>query len=192
MMDRRALVAVLSTLAVFGCSAVAPMAAPASSISGPDVPSASPDNPADRTSAPADPSAPQGDQDRPVDPELQTVSLSAPSPIARRALEQCGLIEYPEYVGGIAEVSRPSEATKWVRLYGTEPELRSRGPAVLVTVKGEITLAGTVFIEPVCFFVNDQVSWISTGRKRAPDGKIVESELVPLDPPTHRLPPLAP
>lgn len=136
--------------------------------------------------------APQLESARPVDGSLAAVSMSSLTPGAKEALELCGLLDYPAFVGGMAEIPRASEATKWVTLYGTERELRSDAPAWLISVAGEINLRGQVFIEPTCFVLNHEAAWISSGAKRSASGDVVYSKLVPRDPPTMRLPPLEP
>ena len=166
---------------VFGCTARTPAATDISTARPPEISRPSVDPPSAESNDPL-----------PVDPDLAPVSLSSPTPMALLALRRCGLLDYAEYVGGIAEISRARDAPKWVRLYGTEPVLRSDAPAVLISVRGEINLRGTVSIEPICFFVDGRADWISSGTKRSPDGDIVRSALVPRHPPTMRLPPLAP
>ncbi len=92
----------------------------------------------------------------------------------------------------MAEIPRPSEATTWVRLHGTERELLSDHPAWLISVKGQITLAGQVFVEPTCIVLDGEASWISSGAKLSADGNVTYSALQPQTPPSLRLPPLAP
>jgi hypothetical protein len=148
--------------------------------------------PAETSSSAAAPPSAESNNPLPVDPDLAPVSLSFPTPMALLALQRCGLLDYSEYVGGIAEIPRARDAPKWVKLHGTEPVLRSDAPAVLISVRGEINLRGTVFVEPICFFVDGRADWVSSGTRRSPEGDIVRSALVPRDPPTMRLPPLAP
>jgi hypothetical protein len=111
---------------------------------------------------------------------------------AKGALELCGLLDWPEYVGGMALIPKASEATKWVSLHGTEPELKSEHPAWLISVKGEINLRGTVFVEPTCFVLDGEAAWISSGAKLSETGELIKSDLLPQKPPTHRLPALVP
>jgi hypothetical protein len=144
----------------------------------------------------------------PIDPAIEPVSGSHPSPEAAAALAACGFANFdPQHSGaggldihrvaGMGKVTPGRNVTKYAPLAGT-PEIATDEPLwVIVTDDAWITLGwdadghrGATCTVPDGDW--GQSIWFVTGDSRKTDGTIETPRTAPGVRPTWRLPPLAP
>ena len=128
---------------------------------------------------------------RPVDESLTPVSRSSPSPAAKSALTACGLQDSMASIIGFALIPKASDAVRYADFYGTEPELKYKGPAWLITLKTKMRVPSGYLIDPTCIVIDGQPSMLLTGGEETSDGTF-KPPLQPLKSPDLLLPPLTP
>jgi hypothetical protein len=176
----------------------------ACTVSASPTPSADP-SPSPDGVAPAEPSAPPPAASptpstvRTVDPTIEPVSASAPSPDARKVMELCLALKLSgevdvEHVAGMGLIPHARDAVRYVPLTGREPELETDEPAWLIQLRGEILLPrgfGTAF-DPTCVVVGGDRYLYITG-PIFHRGETTLTTPLPIEtPPDLLLPPLAP
>ena len=95
----------------------------------------------------------------PVDMAIQPVSISSPTADAASVLKSCGLTttDRQALVAGMGLVPHAKDVPKYIRAFGTEPELQSDKPVWVVQFKGRIDMGpGDWADNPVCVVVTGQ------------------------------------
>jgi hypothetical protein len=95
----------------------------------------------------------------PVDKTIQPVSISSPTAEAAGVLKACGLTtaDRQALVAGMGLVPHARDVSRYIRAFGTEPELQSDKPAWVVQFKGRIDMGpGDWADNPACLVVGGQ------------------------------------
>jgi hypothetical protein len=131
----------------------------------------------------------------PVDPAIQPVSVSSPSPDAAAALERCGVAQYGiKLVAGMGLLAHASDLPAYAPMTGLEPELASDRPTWLIQFRGELPMPTSreVWVDPICVVIDGEGGFFATGPVRHLDTGTITAPPAPKRPPTLRVPPLAP
>jgi hypothetical protein len=126
--------------------------------------------------------------------------MSDPETGAAEALDACWITDSQHVlaasygfavVGGMAKVTPARDAPKYVRLWGTEPQIKTDKPAWIISIKGEIVLPPDIQErDPTCVVVEGDAVWYATGASLI-DGEWVPAAAPPKEP-TATLPALVP
>lgn len=148
------------------------------------------------TSGSVRPPTPTQVSDRPIDRSIAPISASQPGEEAEDILAACNIGDQIPIakVTGMGKIPSASELRRYVPLTGREPQLKEAGPAWVITIHADVPQPGSpeLWTDPTCVVTADEAGYYATGPVTdLTTGELLQPEQ-PKDPPSFRVPPLAP